>query len=237
MYINKITGEGIDDNSVVEVTNDGLVLFENGCWKLLAKGQYESSTSNNQEDLYTPTAATGNTANTILSPEKVTNKTMRYYTYYFGLNDLKLANRQYSTTSAILSKDFSVLLTKNVKLQATYTMPKYTSIEFSIIDGIKEAPILPQGMNKITDEKVFFQLPLRFNGSDFKYYKDFKFVGSDKDSAAIKNDSSIYTVSYKPADNAYEYRPEHNTVKIKVLFRMYKDNVQAPQVSNLFLFQ
>lgn len=236
VYINKITGECIDDNSIVSVTDDGLILYENGCWKLLAKGQYTDSTDSSQENLTIPGVA-GGTINTILSPEKITSKSMRYYTYYLGLNNISIANRGYSKVSAIVSDSFDVAAGTKLKLKASVVIPKYTSVEFSIIDGIKDTPILPQGITNIVDEKLFFQLPLRFTGTNYSYYKNFVYAGATKDALNMKNDSSLYTVSYTPDESAYTYMPEHSSVKVKTLFRVYKDDVQVPEVKKLFVYQ
>ena len=160
-----------------------------------------------------------------------------FYTNYFGLNRLELSQRKYRSDSGVMTEDMPVIPNKPIKVIAKIKMPEKTSVEISIIDGNMDMPILPQGETNVVHEKVFLGMPPRFKSDKYSYYRDFKGIGNQISENDLKISNSLFTVCYKPSEEAYLYTPKHSTVKVKAILRMYSDNTEPPEVNNIVLSQ
>jgi len=238
MYINLLNAQCIPNEAVVKETSDGLLYFDGGSWKYLAHKEYkrleegeEYSTKKVGKNTYVNISE-----NELVPAEKTTTKTARYYTSFFGLNDLVIGDRKFYRTSGLLTNDIYVEKGKPIRLKADVREQEFASVEFSIIDGNEEVPILLAGEEKIVDEKLFFGCDTRMSGTDKVYKKDFKPITHEPDDNDYFNDF-VLTVSYKPDEKYQLYTPKHDKVKVKVVIRLYKENALSPEISNIMLAQ
>lgn len=234
-YIDLISGNYIDSSLVTNETEDGLVYYDDGCWKFLQKGMYKSVEDNDNANYSAATHVTLSMDEMVKADETQT-ATHKYYTEYFGLNDFVAQNKSF-TTSAAISTAISVNINKPLKLIADIAEKPKTSYEFYIIDGDTETPIIPDSQKKIEHEKVFYNLPPRMDGTNYIYYRNFEQVSLNKPSMNDYFDTGVlYTVSYTPDSKYYKYTPKSNTVKIKTIIRIY-DSTVSPEISGLTLIQ
>jgi hypothetical protein len=159
------------------------------------------------------------------------------YEYFFGLDNLNLLSINTDRESCFVSKSKAIgELTSNeyVELDASYTTPENSSIEFYIVDGTMEIPILPLQEKMISNEKIFYGLSTRFvpdKSQPIIIKKDGE-VSSLTLEVALKNNDGVYTVSYSPL-NAYKYKPLTNAIKVKVILRLYGNTKATPTVSKI----
>ena len=231
MYINRQTGDIIYDDAVLSKTDSGIIFFQDGCWRFLEKEQYEQRIESSGNTYGTTKVYISNTEldELIATTSDIYSQV---YTYYFGLNDLVIVNKKYASVSAILSESINVTMNMPLRISSNISVPERSSIEFYVVDGIDEIPLLPIEQSSIVHEKLFFEMPIRFHdGSDFHFFKDFVSMSESRDNLDERNDGSLYTVSYNPPSTAYEYVPKSSSIKIKIILRIYDDSITAPQLT------
>lgn len=238
MYLNLVTGDFITDDAKVKETDKGLMYYQDGCWKFLPTDEYK------EVDDAVQTISGGVVSYEDIGIDELidvsTTKTQdfRYYTAYFGLNELTVGYKKFVKTSGCISDSISVYAGIPIKLKVNLISPEYTNVEFSIIDGYKETPITPYANSIVEHEKVFFNTKPRMDSEEYTYYRNFtkidKFTGYEED---IYDDDVLYTVSYRASYVYQEYTPTNSTVKLKTIVRIYKDGVISPQVITPILTQ
>lgn len=238
MYINLIDGEFISDDAVVRETESGLMYFEDSCWKFLSPGEYRQVDEGDIDDT-SEARISYLTLQTdeLIDPKTVTEKTYRYYTDYFGLNALDIGYKKFAGTSGILSSVFDVTKGEPVYLKADIFQPDYSSIEFSVIEGSRETPILIKDQTEVVHEKVFFGLDKRMTGTNETYFRNFQAVDKSQDRSDIFNRGVIYTVSYQPDSRYQSYTPSGTKIQIKTILRIYQDDGTSPEIRNLRIVQ
>ena len=168
-------------------------------------------------------------------------KKINKYSYYFGLDSFKAKNVTNGYNSCFISKSIYLDTIKKedyIELEAKYNIDDTSSIEFYIIDGEVEIPILPLGDLDVKNEKIFFGLNTRFTVDETA---NILIKQNDKITNYtlydILNPSNIdtslnYNISYTPI-TSYKYHPNNSSIKIKVIIRNYVLQETAPYVSLL----
>lgn len=236
MYINLLTEDYIPDEAVVREDDTGLTYYENGSWKFLEPDEYEATDDNSgSANGVRVTVIRDSYGNLVSAPKNAETTSYRFYTNYFGLNSFAVSNREFAETSGILTESISVEKDISLKLHAEVQCGDGASVEFSILDGSVEKPILPAETKMVEHEKMIFGLPQRFRGIGMAYYRNGE--GCQEPTDEQMADRAVYTVSYTPASDAYEVTPEHDTVQVKVIFRVYDKDARMPEVSNIRIEQ
>lgn len=156
----------------------------------------------------------------VLYPDKQT-----YYYYLFGIDDIKI--------QLVEEKDKGVFISKNIKIEElkenqnlTFSSVFNGNIEFSLIDGSNEIPLLPEEQEIITDEVIFYNTPTRFTVDITKEViikKDGNKTNlSLQEALKIDSPENIYTVSYTPIYTPITYI-NNSEIKIKAILRNLKD--------------
>ena len=156
-----------------------------------------------------------------------TNKNVYYY-YLFGLDKISIQFVEPSNKSCFISKDIKIESLKEneyLSLQAEYLCEK-GNIEFYIIDGTNEIPILPEGETTVIEEQVFYKVATRFTIDDITSIKMYKDSIPSKTSLneAINNNEEGYTVTYKPKSATTITSILNDTIKVKAIIRNYDSN-------------
>ena len=104
--------------------------------------------------------------------------------------------------------------------------PSSSGIEYYIVDGTEETPILPVSLERVSGEKLFPGLPTRF---DIDKNKPVKIYENGKDTSLGYNDiSSIdfgeekeYTIDYTPASllKAHRHALTGESIRVKIITR------------------
>lgn len=239
MYRDKLTKKTINDSLISSNTDAGITYYDNGVWRFVAAGQLEE-TSDNDSSLPLDNAMISSDANTvevdkIITASDVTTETEKYFTYYFGIAALNAANKTFYNKCAHISPVISVGTGSTLRIKVDYYEGKYSSIEFSLIDGINEYPILPQEKAIIENEQLFYQLPLRFASEECSLYENFELVGNTIKNLTFKP-GSIYTANYIPKNNDFHIAI-HSSVRIKAILRLYKQDAVPPQINSITLIE
>lgn len=110
---------------------------------------------------------------------------------------------------------------------------EYSSIEYFIVDGNMEIPILPINEKYVYNERIFPENDLRFTVNTkydsqgiIKVKKDGMAVDSYVGDVMDQYDA-VYSVSYQPVDTVYSYTPINDSIKIKAIIRFYGDIIDT----------
>ena len=152
---------------------------------------------------------------------------------YFPLSvkNIDVSMNECGKTYGVVSDLITITNARYIELTAN-VVQKGGSVEFYVIDGIKEKPIMPIDIERVEDEKLFYGLPTRFDidtSEPVTIKKDGVAVGTDIDNTLLKD--GLYTISYKPI-NGYRVEPDNTDIRIKLVVRQYNDG-PAPFVSNV----
>lgn len=235
-YIDLLTKQYIEESSVVKETDNGIVYYENGCWKYLPDTRYEKVESDSVTYVIT-VSDKGDRIDEIANAGSNITQRHTFYTNYFGLSKAKFSYRKYRRDSGIMTPDISVTANKPIELLAEIKMPEKTSVELYVVDGNNEIPILPKGEENVIHEKVFLGTAPRFDSDKYSYFRDFVSVGPQIPESDLRLSESLFTVCYKPDKDAYTYKPLHSTIKIKAILRMYADDIEPPTISSIVVSQ
>lgn len=152
----------------------------------------------------------------------------KYYYYLFGLDKISIQFTEPESKSCFISKEIRVERLKEneyLSLVSEYTCEE-GNIEFYIIDGTTEIPILPESEKTVEHEKVFYKVASRFTIEDISSIKVYKNGIPTKTSLseAMNSTEEDYTVSYIPKDASSVTNILNDTIKIKAIIRNYNND-------------
>ena len=156
------------------------------------------------------------------------------YKYNFGLDAIKIQSRAIYDECGYVSNPINIGKCSYIELSAIETGD--APVEYTIIDGIKEVPILPLEKNKVVREKLLYQTMPRFTPNyeeDITIFCDGAVTTlSLDDMDTMDFNAHTYEVTYTPV-NAYVYHPKSEKISIKILQRktdMLPTTIQAVSV-------
>ena len=155
------------------------------------------------------------------------------YVYVLGLDRvvpslIKLNTNCYFLSESIDTGAFGA--NDYLQINTVDNIGEFSNIEYFIVDGNKEVPILPVNEKYVYNERIFPEESLRFAYSDYRDDKKIKKNGMAIDTAFenIANEyDAIYSVSYQPVNTAYSYTPINKSIKIKAIVRIYGDVIDT----------
>ena len=236
MYYNKLTGRQINDESIVNITSTGIVVFNGSTWELipneyLSNDVPETVVSDITYEKYICPINELKTKNNI-----AVEKTMTRYEYSIGL-DYIFSKAQMADTAVFLSEKIDTEPNKQTIFKINDKTSDFSSIEYYMIDGIETIPIVPYGMNQIQNEKIFPLLSTRFEIDNEKE----RIVKVNGEVANIEisdlNAADINTISYYPKNENGIYSPKNNKIQIKAILRSYDTSKAAPEILNITVEQ
>lgn len=171
-------------------------------------------------------------------PNKVKGEilTLKLYSYIFSLDSFSFKNTELEKTGYFISDYINIgKLTdiEYINLYVSEVKNDNVCIEYSILDGEKEIPILPVGHDLAENEPIFNSVETRFernqNATSKHYVKDvIKKDGQITDitfeDALTMNDGQ-YSITYKPNANNYDYTPINKEIRVKAYIRTYGKNI------------
>ena len=164
-------------------------------------------------------------------------KKQNKYSYFFGLDELKIMNNAINPYCCFVSKAITLNNVKTIALEADYFCDDNSSIEFYIIDGTNTIPIIPFNETLIKNEKLFINLPTRFTIDETQPIlikeksKITSYTLSDYKNNIIDM-SKDFNITYTPVCNYY-YQPYNNTIKLKIILRNYELEDIAPYIKTV----
>lgn len=180
-----------------------------------------------------------NESKVINKSESENIETINKYTYRFGLDFFTLHNVERYNESCFVSDEIKIGTMSSdeyLNINADAIAADSTNIEFYIIDGNKEIPILPLSTDTVKGEKIFTGMPLRFAQEweeDYIIRKNGYVVNMSLDDA-MKSLSGDYSIDYFPAkESCYSYTPLNTSIKIKAIIRRYNEFAEMPYINSI----
>lgn len=154
------------------------------------------------------------------------------FIYFFGIDKVEAKNIKIENTAI---RQFAEVKTNGaewITLETQHYAPDKTGIEYSLIDGTSEIPILPNGETTVMNERLFPNLETRFTVDRIiDIRRNGEVVNLSIDEAKNKRDG-LYSVSYETS-NANTYRPTTETVGVKATLRSYSEDVDHPYIEGV----
>lgn len=152
----------------------------------------------------------------------------KFYYYLFGLDKISIEYVDIEESSCFVSKDIKVDNLKEdeyIALEADYSCEE-GNIEFYIIDGTTEIPILPESQKNVLHEKIFYKTPTMFTIDDISSIKiyDNRVPSKVNINNAMNSTDERFTVSYKPKNATIIETLMNNTIQVKAVIRTYNKN-------------
>lgn len=172
-------------------------------------------------------------SNNIDNSKQIIEKTM--YSYMFGINSIDIKYVEQEKDCCFISQSVNIgEVTKNdyIQLHVVDSVNDNSSIEYYLLDGDIEIPLIPVGTKIIKNERIFSSLPLRFtatNSNNIAIKKDGLLTNISMDDA--KNQIlSRFSADYIPTCK-YNYTPINSNIRIKAIIRKYSNQIDNSYIS------
>ena len=162
--------------------------------------------------------------------------------YIFGIDSVNIQYVKPNNASAFVSQDIEISSCSYVELSVKESSDSDSDIEYYVMDGINEYPILPIDKDAVNKEKIFYNLDTRFkvdqskkvtiycNNAETTYkYPDIK-------SLSFYNDNE-YTISYEPLGESHKVFPKNKKIKIKAVCRNVSDDNIIPTIQSIVILK
>lgn len=199
----------------------------------MAKSSYEELEA---ELIDAPTIET-NLSNKSRSGDNELTYTEKKYFYQFGIDSVSFSQVTIHENMCFVSPTIEVGTLGDdeyLQLTADYSTGENGSVEFYLIDGVDQIPILPITSPQVINEKIFYGLRSRFS-VDTEESVIIKKNGVKVDitmEQAVDSNDAGYTATYYPLD-AYNKKTSNEEIKVKAILRTYDVNGDAPVVKNI----
>lgn len=241
-YKNKNTGQIIQSKDILYDSDDSITYFDGDTWKSVSKQYLEIFNEIGTEvQIESKDDITSSDINYIENEtvHNTTDNALNRFSSIFGINNIVIKSNVYKDTSVFVSKDIKISMVYSISLKANYYEGESGSIEFYIIDGIKEIPIRPISHNTIQNEKCFYGMLPRFNSDKYIFYENFK---RNENIVSINDidfsSGNTFTVNYIPSnDSDMFYTPSSSSIKIKAILRSYNSTSVPPYIKSLCIIE
>lgn len=155
-------------------------------------------------------------------PEESENG-MDRYVYVIGIDSVNVEKRIPYKACGYITSEISVGSCSYIELSVKRNNES-ASIEYSILDNGNEIPIVPVEQDKITNEKIFPGLPLRFTPTAGSLVIKKDGVETTLTIEEYKSLSNLrygegYTADYIPSVGSSKYIPIGDKIKVKIVER------------------
>lgn len=143
------------------------------------------------------------------------------YAYRFGIDGITVQHWRQYEECGFVSNPVNIGTCSFIELEVETSGSQ--DVEFYILDGDKETPILPVGEDRVEKERLCYQMPLRFVADENEGMTIFK-DGVATDASMADRDGfdyahHVYEIAYTPSKTSHRYFPKNRTVQVKVLQR------------------
>ena len=173
--------------------------------------------------------------NEIPDKDKILEKLM--FTYMFGIDSIEIEKVEQHSESAFVSELIDIGTLKEneyIQLNVEQFNDENCTVEYSILDGDVDVPIMPIGTKHIENEKVFTNLPLRFDQDESQHTvikRNGVAVNISLEDAKNQIDGT-YSIDYTPSLN-YNYTPINTTIRVKTVIRRFGPVQTNPYINSI----
>lgn len=158
---------------------------------------------------------------------------LKLYTYIFGLDAFDFMEVEQDITGYFVSDYISIgqlSETEHIKLAVSHVKDENTCIEYSILDGEKEIPIMPIDIEYIENEPIMIGMETRFvrdpkETANEIIKKDGQVVNISFEDARDMLDGGRYSISYKPYSITNWITPINKEIRVKAYIRTFGSNI------------
>lgn len=171
----------------------------------------------------------------ISNKDNIVEKQM--YSYLFGIDSINIKNIKQEKDSCFISESINVgNLKENEYLQLIVEdiIDENAVVEYSILDGNVEVPILPYGTKIIKNERLFASQSLRFT-QDSSLAHTIKKDGMTIDISLDDAKSQLlnrFSIDYFP-EKKYNYTPINSNIKIKATIRNFSNSINNSYIRTI----
>ena len=168
------------------------------------------------------------------APENIL--TVTKYLYVFGIDKIKVGLLDFNNDCYFISETINTGTFNDgdyLQIEVDDNYGEFSSIEYFIMDGDMEIPLLPVNEKFVYNEKIFPEDDLRFAIDDdlysegiFAIKKDGLIINTSIDEVKDLYDAN-YCVSYQPIKDVYSYTPINNSVRVKAIIRIFGDTIDT----------
>lgn len=173
--------------------------------------------------------------NNISNKSDVVEKNM--YTYMFGIESITIKHIEQHTDSCFISESINIGELSNgeyIQLHAEDVLTETATVEYSLLDGDIEVPLIPVGKEMIKNEKLFAALPLRFlkdTTESFVIKKDGMISDISIDDAKLQV-LSRFSIDYYP-ESKFNYTSINSNIRIKAVIRKFNKGVDTSYIRHI----
>lgn len=173
--------------------------------------------------------------NNISNKTEIIEKDM--YTYMFGIDSITIKYIEQEKDSCFISESINIgTLSEGeyLQLHVEEVLSDSTTVEYSLLDGDIEIPILPYGCKFIKNERLFAALPLRFHQDETELYtikKDGMLTDISIEDAKLQV-LSKFSIDYYPEEK-YNHTSINSNIRIKATIRGYEKQIDTSYIRNI----
>lgn len=173
--------------------------------------------------------------NNISNKSEIVEKNM--YTYMFGIDSISIKHIEQETDSCFISESINIGKLANgeyLQLHVGEVLSDSTTVEYSLLDGDIEIPILPYGRKFIKNERLFAALPLRFHQDETENYtikKDGMLSDISIEDAKLQV-LSRFSVDYYPEEK-FNYTAINSNLRVKAIIRSYGKDIDTSYIRDI----
>lgn len=239
-YVDQKTGRIINDSIVDGTTTDGTVTSRSSgnhtIYEFVPASRLKTTASVTDNDYnsvdkpsFQSKASGQDGFQELNAPDKENKQVLDTLKYSFGLDDVVLAKKQMHEVTGFISP----VIELNDCYYITLEGPAREGLEYSVVENGTETPILPAAQTKITKEKIFHGLNLRFAPESAEdvviYNNDSKTNYAYQDIKTLQPSESVtYTADYTPIQSGHYYYPEGKKIQIKLIQRNEQEKHLEP---------
>lgn len=222
-YIETNGGTSIDTDNIVYKDNDGILEETAKTWRYVPYSEIKEESNTIPDSTYG-----------LLDDTDTTTKERAEYAYTVTMQGYQ---REEASVCGLVTKQIPLSNCRSLTLETEMEIPDGASIEFTILDGSNEIPILPKDIKKVVHERIFNGQDTRFQedtSQSYTFYKNGTEIFSIKDED-LSDSSVVYTVSYVPM-NAWKIVPSSTSIRLRII--MYPDlNGNMPKITSVTLYK
>lgn len=169
-------------------------------------------------------------------------KEQHKFIYYSGIDSIELKKVDANKEVCFISKHVNIgelLDGEYLEFDAAYSCDEDSSIEFYMLDGEEEIPIIPTKDLIIKNEKIFSELSTRFSVDTSApiIIKNRNGISSlslseAKEKLLIADENDIYNISYSTKASR-RIIPKNKSVRVKAIIRIYADSSDSPYIKSI----
>jgi len=163
-----------------------------------------------------------------------------FFNYTFGIDKIEIKETRPKECCGFLSKDINIGNCDYVELSVAMSGGN-ASMEFYIVEGIEETPILPVETSEVKNEKLFYGLSTRFQVDADKpviIYKNgeettISYSNIDKIEFGMDN----YLIDYTPLGSPHQYFPNGTKIRVKAIQRYEKGKILPSTIDSIVILR